>query len=82
MSTKEAMIEFIRSLPDDVTRKQLAEEITIRVEMEEILDQMPLGPMITHEEFISTIDESIRQLDRGEGIPHEEVVRRMEKWRT
>lgn len=26
------------------------------------------------------IDQGIRQLDNGEGIPHEEVVARMSKW--
>lgn len=26
------------------------------------------------------VEEGIRQLDNGEGIPHEEVVRRMQKW--
>lgn len=28
------------------------------------------------------IEEGIRQLDAGQGIPHDEVVRRMAKWLT
>lgn len=30
--------------------------------------------------FKSQIDEGLAQLDRGEGIPHQDVEKRMSKW--
>lgn len=30
--------------------------------------------------FKSQVDEGLAQLDRGEGIPHEDVEKRMSKW--
>ena len=30
--------------------------------------------------FKSQVDEGLAQLDRGEGIPHENVEKRMSKW--
>jgi len=30
--------------------------------------------------FKSQVDEGLAQLDRGEGIPHEAVVKRMSRW--
>ena len=47
--------------------KSLPDDITIDDIMEEIY-------------FKSQVDEGLAQLDRGEGIPHEEVEKRMSKW--
>lgn len=58
MSTKEAVIEIIRRMPDDATLPDIMEELYVR----------------------QKIDEGLRQLDAGEGIPHEEVERRLAKW--
>ncbi len=58
MSTKEAVIEMIRHMPDDVSVPDIMAELSVR-----------------HE-----IEEGIRELDEGKGIPHEEVMTRMEKW--
>jgi predicted transcriptional regulator len=58
MSTKEAVIEMIRRMPDDATLPDIMEELYVR----------------------QKIDEGLRQLDAGEGIPHEEVERRLAKW--
>ncbi len=30
--------------------------------------------------FRYQVDEGLRQLDEGKGIPHEEIEKRMEKW--
>lgn len=58
MTTKEAVIEMIRQLPDDVSTEDIMEELYVRLQ----------------------IEEGIRELDEGKGIPHEEVKRRMAKW--
>ncbi|MCZ2341888.1 MAG: hypothetical protein LC104_08850 [Bacteroidales bacterium] len=51
MSTKEAMIAFIRSLPEDVTPQDVAEKIAFKVQLDEALRQSERGEGIDHEEF-------------------------------
>lgn len=58
MSTKEAVIEMIRRLPDEATVEDIMVELAFR----------------------RSVEEGLRQLDAGEGIPHEEAVRRLERW--
>jgi hypothetical protein len=81
MSTKEALIAFIRSLPDDVTPQDVAEKIAVKVRLDAMVDPVLPGPQVTHEQLVQIIDCSLHQLDNGEGIPHEEVVKRMAQWR-
>ena len=50
MTTKDAIIERIRKLPDDVMQ-----ELYVR----------------------RSIEEGLRELDEGQGIPHDEVKRRL-----
>jgi len=58
MSTKEAVLEMIRKLPDDVTVPDIMAELYVRQQ----------------------VDEGLRQLEAGEGVPHEEVKERLAKW--
>ncbi len=58
MSTKEAVIEMIRRMPEDVTVPDIMEELYFR----------------------QKVDEGLRQLDRGQGVPHEEVKKRLSRW--
>ena len=58
MSAKEALIEMIRKMPDDVPAEDLAYELYLRAKVEE----------------------GLRQLDNGEGVPHEEVKVRLSRW--
>ncbi|MEX0718984.1 MAG: hypothetical protein WD066_20485 [Planctomycetaceae bacterium] len=58
MSTKEAVMELIQRLPDDVTVDEIMEELYAR----------------------RKIVEGLRQLDAGQGIPHEEVKARLARW--
>lgn len=51
MSTKEAMIEMIRQLPDEATLDELLEELAFRMHVEEGLRDADNGDVITHEEF-------------------------------
>lgn len=51
MSTKEAMIAFIRSLPDDVTPQDVAERIAFKVQLDLAIQQSEHGEGISHEEF-------------------------------
>jgi len=47
--------------------KSLPDDITVDDIMEELY-------------FKSQVDEGLAQLDRGEGIPHEDVEKRMSRW--
>lgn len=58
MTTKEAIIELIRKLPDDATIDDVMGELYVR----------------------RSIEEGLRELDEGQGIPHEEVKQRLAKW--
>ena len=58
MSTKEAIIEMIKRLPDDVTVSDVMAELYFR----------------------QKVDEGLRQLDAGKGIPHRQVKKKLAKW--
>lgn len=58
MTTKEAVIEMIQRMPNDVTVPDIIAELYVR----------------------QKVDEGLRELDNGEGIPHEEAKRRLAKW--
>ncbi len=51
MSTKEAVIEMIRKMPDDVTTADVVEELYVRMKIEEGIRQADAGEVIDHEEF-------------------------------
>ena len=76
MTTKEAILDEIRHMPDNVTR-------------EEVLDNLangftPEGEAETDEEYADyvrrEIEIGLRQTENGEGIPHEEIKRRLPRW--
>lgn len=58
MSTKEAVIELIRRMPDEATLPDIMAELYVR----------------------QKIEAGLRQLDAGEGIEHEEAMRRLARW--
>ena len=51
MSTKEAVIEWIRRMPDDVTLADLLDELAVRAKIEERIRQADAGEVIDNEEF-------------------------------
>ena len=58
MTTKDAVIEMIRRLPDDATVDEIMAELYAR----------------------RKIEEGLRELDDGEGVPHDEAKRKLAKW--
>lgn len=58
MSTKEAVIEMIKRLPDEVSVPDIIAELYFR----------------------QKVDEGLRQLDAGQGIPHDEAKKKLAKW--
>jgi predicted transcriptional regulator len=58
MTTKQAVLEMIERLPEDISVEDIMAELYFR----------------------QKVDEGLRQLDAGEGIEHEEVIRRLKKW--
>ena len=58
MSTKEAVVEMIKRLPDDVTVSEIMAELYFR----------------------QKVDEGLKQLDAGKGIPHQQAKKKLAKW--
>ena len=58
MTTKQAVIEMIEKMPEDVSVEDIMAELFFR----------------------QKVDEGLRQLDAGQGMEHEEALRRLEKW--
>jgi predicted transcriptional regulator len=56
----------------------------IKEEILKLIQNMPgdtsLEDIMAELYFRYQVDEGLKQLDEGKGIPHEEVERRMEKW--
>ena len=58
MSAKQAVIEMIERLPEQVTVADIMDELYFR----------------------EKVDKGLQQLDSGLGVPHEEAVRRLDRW--
>ena len=76
MSTKEAILEKIRQMPDDVTREEILENLAEGFS--------PEGEAETDEEYANyvrrKIEIGLKQTENGDGIPHEEIKRRLSRW--
>jgi hypothetical protein len=58
MTTKEAILEMIRKLPDNVTVADVMAELYFR----------------------QKVDQGLRELDEGKGVPHDQAGVRLQKW--
>jgi len=58
-------------MPDRITRERMLEVIR------ELPEDASVDDAIEKLVFLAKIDEGLAQLDRGEGIPHDEVKRRL-----
>lgn len=48
--------------------------------LEKLPDDVTLERLICELDFRAKLQRGLAQAERGEGIPHEEVVRRLNKW--
>lgn len=48
----------------------------------ELPDEASLDVIAKRVEFLAAVQKGLDQLDRGEGIPHEEVKRQLATWLT
>ena len=58
-----------------MTQKRLVLET-----ISELPDEVSLDEIAERIEFLAAIQKGIDQLDRGEGMPHEEVKRQLATW--
>jgi predicted transcriptional regulator len=58
-----------------MTQKRLVLET-----ISELPDEVSLDEIAERIEFLASIQKGIDQLDRGEGIPHEEIKRQLATW--
>ena len=45
-------------------------------------DDVTLDDILAEIYFKAQVDAGLKELDEGQGIPHEDVEKRMSKWRT
>ncbi|MCK4765947.1 MAG: hypothetical protein KAW12_27355 [Candidatus Aminicenantes bacterium] len=57
-AVKEAVINMVRSLPDEATIDDIMSELYFKIQ----------------------VDEGLKELDEGKGIPHEKVEERLSRW--
>jgi hypothetical protein len=67
MSIRQTLHDYIDTLSDEEVISLLG-----RIEWDEPAERVPLTP-----EQIESVRRGLAQLDRGEGIPHEEAMRRI-----
>ena len=60
-----------------MTEKEIVLE-TIRA----LPDDTSLGEIAERIEFMAAVQKGLEQLDRGEGIPHDEVKKQLASWLT
>lgn len=58
-----------------MTQKKLVLDL-----VNELPDETSLAEIVDRIEFLAAIQKGLGQLDRGEGIPHEEVKRQLATW--
>lgn len=58
-----------------MTQKKLVLDV-----INELPDETSLDEIVERVEFLAAIQKGIDQLDRGEGIPHDEVKRQLATW--
>lgn len=58
-----------------MTQKKLVLDV-----INELPDETSLAEIADRIEFLAAIQKGLDQLDRGEGIPHEEVKRQLATW--
>jgi predicted transcriptional regulator len=58
-----------------MTQKQLVIQA-----INDLPDDAPLAEIVERVEFLAAIQKGLDQLDRGEGIPHDEVKRQLASW--
>jgi predicted transcriptional regulator len=59
----------------DVTQKEIVLDA-----INELPDEVSLEEIAERIKFLAAIQKGMDQLDRGEGIPHEEVKRQLATW--
>jgi len=72
-------LQFASALGPGIFIHVSQKEIVLDV-ISELPDEVSLKEIAEKIEFLAAIQKGIDQLDRGEGIPHEEVKRQLATW--
>ncbi len=76
MSTKEAIMEEIRQMPDDVIREEILDNLA-----DEFASEGEEETDVEYANYVRRkIENGLRQIENGEGIPHEEIKPRLPRW--
>jgi hypothetical protein len=72
-------LQFASALGPGIFIHVSEKEIVLDV-ISELPDEVSLKEIAEKIEFLAALQKGIDQLDRGEGIPHEEVKRQLATW--
>ncbi len=77
MHSKPCEIAPSKIIISDMTEKEIVLE-TIRA----LPDNSSIDEIVERIEFLAAVQKGLDQLDRGEGIPHEEIKKQLAAWLT
>jgi predicted transcriptional regulator len=76
-------ISVLGTLPFPGTpQKSMTKKESVLDAISELPDEASLDEIAERVDFLAAIQKGLDQLDRGEGIPHEEVKRQLATWLT
>lgn len=70
------------NLPLNLINRSMTEKEIVLETIKALLDDCSLEEIAERIEFMATVQKGLDQLDRGEGIPHDEVKRQLASWLT
>ncbi len=60
----------------------MTEKEIVLKSVRELPDDCSIDEIADHIEFLSVVQKGLAQLDRGEGIPHDEIKKQLATWLT
>ena len=78
---KNGSFSLAQSLAESHNRTMTEKEIVLAT-IQSLPDDCSLEEIAERIEFMAAVQKGLDQLDRGEGIPHEEVKRQLASWLT
>jgi predicted transcriptional regulator len=72
----------LASKRSEIHTERMTQKELVLDAISELPDEVSLDDIAARVEFLAAVQKGLDQLDRGEGIPHEEVKRQLATWLT
>ena len=76
------VIQLLRNLPSNLIIDSMTEKEIVLETIRALPDDCSLEEIAERIEFMAAVQKGLDQLDRGEGIPHDEVKKQLASWLT